>query len=221
VAGPVSSTRTVGRIVATLLALTLTAGSCDEEQALPILVVELTDPDVITATITCVDALRTLVDESSADVRIRLRGTARPGEGQRCTVEVPLDDSLGDRLVVDGRDGRAWRYVEDELKMVRLAGCKETACEVDWSIDDDANACDAASFLLASIGAVVGARGDSTVSVRRCSARIAVTAIDGTPYVWGRSVETWFVLSTLADACAFRTDAAPVTDADCALVDSP
>ncbi len=46
-----------------------------------------------------------------------------------------------------------------------------------------------------------------------------MTAINGTPFVWARSGSLWLVQSTLADACAFRTDAAPVTDADCDLLE--
>lgn len=202
-----------------LAGLLLGAGSCDEETALPLLSVTLTEATTITTTVTCATALRTLVDETPTEVRIRLRGTVAPNTEQKCSVEVSLDEPLGGRLLVDGRDDRAWRYVEGELKIVRLDGCSSASCEVDWSIDDNADSCDPGPFLLASIGTVVGARGDSVASVRRCSGTAAVAAIDGTPYVWARTGSIWFVQSTLADACEFRTDAAPVTDADCSLLD--
>ncbi len=202
-----------------LAGLVLGAGACDEETALPLLSVSLTGANTIATTITCATGVRTLVDESPAEVRVRLRGTVAPNTDERCKVDVSLDDPLGGRLLVDGRDDRGWRYVEGELKIVRLDGCTETSCEVDWSIDDNAASCDPGPFLLASIGTVVGARGDSVVSVRRCGGAAAVTAINGIPYVWARSGSIWFVQSTLEDACAFRTDAAPVTDTDCALLD--
>lgn len=206
------------RLVAALVSvLLLAAGGCEEESGLPIFGVRLTDDATVTATLACAQDVRVLVDETPTQVELRFRGTD-PGSSERCTVDVDLDDPLGDRLVLDGRDGRGWRYVEDDLRIVRLAGCDSPSCEVDWTLDDDASACDAASFLLASIGSVVGARGDSVVVVRRCSRDEAVVAIDGTPYVWARAGRAWLVRSTLAAACELRTSAAPVTDADCALL---
>ena len=199
-------------------ALIITAGSCDDESALPLLAVTLPDAATVSTTITCADALRTLVDETDGEVRIRLRGIPGPDPDARCTLDVPLDDPLADRLLVDGSDDRGWRWTEGELKIVRLNGCDNPDCEVDWSLDDNADACDNGPFLLAAVGSVVGARGDSVVAVRRCDDRTAVTAIDGNPYVWDRNGGQWFVQSSLEDACSFRTDAAPVTEEDCALL---
>jgi hypothetical protein len=217
-ARPSRSTRPWTGLVVLAAVLTLTAGSCDEESSLPLLTVTLPEATTISTTITCADAVRTLVDESDDEVRIRLRGLPGPDPDARCTLDVTLDEPLGGRLLVDGADGRGWRWTEGELKIVRLNGCDDVGCEVDWSLDDNADACANGAFLLASIGTVVGARGDSVVVVRRCDDESAVAAIDGNPYVWDRTGGRWFVQSSLEDACTFRTDAAPVSDEDCSLL---
>ena len=218
-ARPSSSTRPWAAVAVLAGILLLTAGSCDDESSLPLLTVTLPDATTISTTITCADAVRTLVDETDDEVRIRLRGLPGPDPDARCTLDVPLDEPLGGRLLVDDADDRGWRLTEGELKIVRLNGCDDADCEVDWSLDDSADACDNGPFLLASIGTVVAARGDSVVVVRRCDDESAVVAIDGNPYVWDRNGGRWFVQSSLEDACNFRTDAAPVTDEDCALLD--
>lgn len=192
---------------------------CEDEAGLPILGVRLADDTTVTATLACADAVRVLVDETPSEVRVRFMGTGA-ASSERCTQDVDLDEPLGSRLLIDGRDGRAWRYVEDDLRIVRLDGCRSASCEVDWSLDDDVGACDPAAFLIASIGTVVGARGDSVVGVRRCTVDAAVVTIDANPYVWARVGRAWLVRSTLEAACELRTNAAPVTDADCALLDS-
>lgn len=207
-------------LVAGLIVLLAPVGlaGCEDESSLPILGVRLADDETVTATMPCATDVRVLVEETTDQVRMRFKGT-QAAASERCTIDVELDDPLGSRLLVDGRDGRAWRDVEDDLRIVRLAGCRSPSCEVDWSLDDEASACDPASFLLASIGTVVGARGDSVVVVRRCARDDAVVAIDATPYVWARVGKAWLVRSTLQAACELRTSAAPVTDADCALLE--
>jgi hypothetical protein len=209
--------RTVRRLAVLVVAL-VGAAACEDESAIPIRNVRVVEEGGIELTHECATAARTLVEETTDEVDVRLLGTVGDS-GETCTLVIELDDPLGGRAVVDARDGRAWRFVEGEMRVVRLNGCRDRGCEVDWTLDDDAGPCEPIVFLLSAIGSVSGARGDSSVSVTRCGDGAAVASVGGVEYVWERSGTAWLLQSTLESACELRSDQVPVTDEDCALLD--